>query len=34
MYSLADQLAADYLRDLASDYRIVVLHPNYAQQHT
>jgi DNA-binding SARP family transcriptional activator len=33
MYSLADQLAADHLRDLASDYRIVVLHPNYAQQH-
>lgn len=34
MYSLSYQLAADQLRDLNPDYRIVVLHPNYAQQHT
>jgi DNA-binding SARP family transcriptional activator len=33
MYSLAYQLAADQLRDLPANFRIVVLHPNYAQQH-
>lgn len=33
MHSLSYQLAADQLRTLDSAFRIVVLHPNYAQQH-
>jgi DNA-binding SARP family transcriptional activator len=33
MYSLSYQLAADQLSSLSSDFRIVVLHPNYVQQH-
>ena len=33
MYSLSYQLAADQLRTLSPDYKVIVLHPNYAQQH-
>lgn len=33
MYSLSHQLAAQQLRDIGSDARLIIIHPSYVQQH-